>query len=294
MSSSFLRHCDACAGSSTNHTALWISNSGDMLALFFAGSRNTWIVRTLSGIGEWAVSLLAHVMFMVGRAFGFLTLSDDITRVTSARSRVMWEDAKRRGIPMEQLYFFGTQRDTYRIHINGHTYFVDSLPTPPKKQKEALHVDDKISFKTLLRKANIPTPRSIGTGSLHTAKKVLQEFGTICVKPRYGSNGFHTFPHVRTETELEEAFRSAQQICTMVSVEEHLEGNLARATCVDGKLVGFLASVYPTVIGNGVDTIAVLIEQKNKTKQKGVSDIVLSSEHIGYIARHGYTPDSVL
>lgn len=289
-----MKPCAACGGATVSHAAIWVSNSGDMVALGFAGLRTTWIVRTLSGIGEWALSLLGHLAFHIARIVGAVSLSDDFSKVRSDRARVMWEDALRRGIPMEQLFLFGAPADTYRIRIHGKTYFVDSIPTPPKKQKEALHIDDKISFKAILRKAGIATPRSIGTTSLSTAKKTLKEFGTVCVKPRYGSNGYHTYPFVKTEKELEDAFKSAKELCYMVSVEEHLEGNVCRATCIDGKLVGFLESQYPTVVGDGVHTVAELIQKNNEARRDGVAEIVVNYMHEGYIGRRGYTLESVL
>jgi len=285
--------CPACDGSYHNHRALWLSHSSDVLALGFAKFRNSWIVRTLSAIGEWAISILGHVAFAIGSLLGAFTLHDDVEQGRTERARVIWREASRRGIPMRQVYLFGKPMDLYRITIRGKTYLVDSIPIPARKQKEALHIDDKITFKQMLRDAGLPAPESRSARTLAQAKRVLAEHSCVCVKPRSGSNGLHTYPFVRTEAELEEAFTSAKQICFLLSIEEHLEGNLCRATCIDGKLIGFLESEYPAVIGDGTSTVASLVAQKNKSKDEGVEDIDLAA-HAGYIRRRGYQADSVL
>lgn len=278
--------CPACDGNAHNHAALWISHSGDVLALGFAKFRNAWIVRTLATLGEWTIALIGGMFFSVGRALGAFTLGDDVTLGATERARVIWREANRRGIPMQQVCAFGKPLDLYRIEVHGKKYLVDSIPIPMRKQKEALHIDDKVSFKELLARAGLPAPISYSAGTLRRAKEILAELSLVCVKPRSGSNGLHTYPFVSSEAELEKAFMSAKQICYLLSVEEHLEGNLCRATCVDGKLVGFLESAYPTVIGDGVSRVAELIQKQEK--------IVMTPAHHDYIARRGYTVGSVL
>ena len=286
--------CTACGMAPISHSALWLSNSGDIFALNFVQFRDTGIVRFLSGIGEWVINKVSGVLFRLGLLVKAFTLHDDMEKVTSARARVIWTEAKRRGIPIQQVYVFGSPIDLYRVSVHGKTYLVDSIPVPPKKQKEALHIDDKISFKKLMREAGIPTPQSYSAGTYAMAKNMHAKMGIVCVKPRSGSNGLHTYPHIRDQRDLWDAFKSAQQLCYFVSVEEHLEGNVCRATCIDGKLVGFLESAYPTVVGDGRSTIAKLIEKANAKKPEGVGDIVMTSLHHDYIDRRGYSVERVL
>jgi cyanophycin synthetase len=205
----------------------------------------------------------------------------------------MWLEARRRGIEMRQLLFWGSPTDTFRVRVDGRIHIFKSLPLPPL-HAETLRMDDKIWFKEALAREGLPVPKSSGASNLESAKRALAEFGTVCVKPRSGSNGRHTYPVVKTEEDLSAAFKSVKQICAFASVEEQLEGNLCRATCVGGKLLGFLESNYPTVAGDGVLTIRELVARANAEKPNGVADIVLDDSHTGYIRRRGYELDSVL
>ncbi len=85
-----------------------------------------------------------------------------------------------------------------------------------------------------------------------------------------------------------------RQIAPYASVEEHLEGNLCRATCVDGKLIGFLESEHPHITGDGVKNILELVTTANSAKLEGTEDLILGPSVLGYIKRRGFTPESVL
>ena len=196
---------------------------------------------------------------------------------------------------MRQLFLCKKPTDTFEIYVDGKRYFFQSIPIPPSLSKhEALDMDDKISFKRALRACGLPVPKSYSVQSLRRACEVLTELKTVCVKPQSGSNGRHTYPYVKTEADLAHALASATNICALASIEEHLEGNLCRATCVDGTLIGFLESFYPTVVGDGVSTIAELIEKANKEKPERVENIIITPSHEGYIGRRGYALTDIL
>ncbi len=288
-------HCDACGPSQANHSSLWLTNSSDVLALKLGFVRNAPWLRFLAAFGELLVGALGRVAFFLGKTLGFLTFGEDLARAHSDRSRIIWREAKARGIPMRQLFLFGQPSDMFEIFVNGKRHFFQSIPIPPVLEKtESLDMDDKVAFKRTLRALGLPVPKSYSVRSYHRAKQILSELGTVCVKPQSGSNGRHTYPFVKTDTDLEPALRSATQICILASIEEHLEGNLCRATCVDGVLVGFLESHYPTVTGDGISTIAELVYNANAEKPEGVADITLTRSHEGYIRRRGYALSDVL
>ncbi|MBP9710875.1 MAG: hypothetical protein KBD50_01265 [Candidatus Pacebacteria bacterium] len=223
-----------------------------------------------------------------------LSYNDDIAWAGSARSRVVWEEAKRRGVALKQLVVFGTYTDLFEFDKDGATYIYFSVPIPPKLQIKEVWPDDKSLVKEHFKKAGIPVPRSYSVSTFAEAKKILQELSRVCVKPRIGSNGRHTGTHITTEAELRTAFMSAKKLCHWVIVEEYLEGNLGRATCVNGKLVGFLESQSPIVEGDGHSSIQKLVEAANASRPQGVDEIELSSLHEMHIKRRGYTLESVL
>lgn len=284
-------YCVECGPVQTSHLILWLDGVSDALTFRLSLHRMP-LYSFLMKVADGIVTLLGQLSFFGGRALGLVTLSDDIQTSVSDRSRFLWEEALRRSLPMQQMLFLKRPTDTFRVRHNGKSYMFTSIPL--SVEASSLRMDDKVLFKKAMEEAGLPVPKSRGVSRLSDAQRALAELSLVCVKPRTGSNGRHTYPYVRTEEELKKAFGNVQQICPFVSVEEHLEGNLCRATCVDGKLIGFLESSHPHVVGDGVSTINELVAQANAQKIANVDDLVLNGSLIGYINRRGYEPTSVL
>lgn len=280
--------CPACGPAQANHTVLWINNSSDVLSVFLSGTKNAPVLQFFANLGEGIIWILSRILFIVGQKVGIVELKDDITQARSDRSKLLWEEAQRRDIGMRQLFLCSSSTDVFEVRIDSKRYFLQSIPVPPHKEARDLDVDDKVVCKRILSAVGLPVPKSYSVQTFDTAKKILQELGVVCVKPQTGSNGRHTYPYVKTEEQLTEALQSAKEICFLASVEEHLEGNLCRATCIDGVLVGFLESLPPSVTGDGSLTVTELIARANKEKPSGVAEIVITPSHEGYIGRRGY------
>ncbi len=284
--------CEACGSASVPHLPLRITTTVDTIML--SVPTHEWrVYRLLTKLGDAVLTVLGKSAFFVCKMLGVITLSDDTEMAVSDRSRLLWLEAKKRSIPMQQLMFLGKPSDTFRVETSGKEHFFKSLPFPPL-DVAVLRMDDKVWFKRAMEKAGLPVPKSFGVSTMKGALEALKEVGVACVKPRTGSNGRHTYTYVKTEEDLREALASVKEICAFASVEEQLEGNLCRATCVGGKMLGFLESQYPTVIGDGVSTIAELIEKTNAAKPDGVGDIVMNTSYAGQLKRRGYSLDSVL
>lgn len=284
--------CEACGAVPAPHLPLRITTTVDTLMLSIPVHQ--WrVYRLLTKIGDTVLTVLGRIAFSACRMLGIIKLTDDAETAVSDRSRLLWLEAKKRAIPMEQLLFFGKPSDTFRVVTNGKEHFFKSLPFP-SVDVDVLRMDDKVWFKRAMEKAGLPVPKSFGVSDMKGARKALKEVGVACVKPRTGSNGRHTYTYVKTEKDLQEALKSVKEICAFASVEEQLEGNLCRATCVGGSMIGFLESQYPTVVGDGASTIAELIEKTNAAKPDGVGDIVMNSSYAGQLKRRGQNLDSVL
>lgn len=287
-------YCPACGPAQMSHLSLWLSNTSDVLALRFQGVRDAKPLRLFSAVGEGALWAISRAFYYLASLLGIATLRDDIEKARSRRSRLLWEEARRRCIPMRQLFLFGAPTDLFEVRMNGRRHFIQSIPFPPAPHENTLAVDDKVAFKRLMREAGLPVPKSRSVRGFRKAKEALAEYEVVCVKPQSGSNSRHTYPHVKTQEDLAAALRSATEICAFASVEEHLEGNLARATAIDGKLVGFLESYSPAVTGDGSATIAELVERLNAALPQGVDRVLITESHEHYVRRRGYGMNDVL
>ncbi len=212
------------------------------------------------------------------------------------RSQVVWEEAARRGVEMQQLIFFKLKTDVYRARIRGAWKYFISIPVPPELTSDAAEwMDDKFLLKDALQAAGVASPRIISVTTLTEARVALRSLSPVVVKPQSGSRGRHTTVNVKTEQELETAFKSAQQLCRYVAIEEYIEGgSVCRATIVGGKLVGFFQAHPPRILGDGRSTVSELITKQNQSKPERVQNIVMTDEHRHFIASAGYTESSVL
>lgn len=212
------------------------------------------------------------------------------------RSQVVWEEAARRGIDMEQLFIFGKPTEIYRARVHGRRIYFQSIPVPDElTNKQFDRLDDKLHFKQMLRDNGIAVSGAHVATSADEAGAIFESLRKpVVVKPRIGTRARHTTTNIWTREEFDAAFDLAKQLCAYILIEEHYMGAVSRATVVAGNLEGFLHMLPARITGDGEHSIAQLIAHQNATRPERVADIVLDAEHLAYIARSGYTTDSVL
>ncbi len=286
--------CEDCGNSPVNHFEHYVSNS---LAVWTADSlAKEGSIFAL--IARWTGSLFDHLEQSLLRglaAMPFARFSREVAGATTYRSQVIWEEALRRGIDMEHLMLVGRGTEIYRARLAGKWFYFQSLPIPQDRRSESTAwLDDKYLLKRALAGAAVPVPRVVSACTLFEAQEAVKSMGAVVLKPRSGSRGRHTSVHVREESDVERAFRSARILCRHVVVEEYLEGPVCRGTVVDGKLVGFFRATPPTVEGDGASSIRALIESKNALRHERVQDVVLTEEHRRFLARKGLSEDAIL
>lgn len=227
---------------------------------------------------------------------GLATYRSEPSEQTSSRAKVLWEEAKQRGINMESFSFLGRENDSYRARVNGKTIYFTSLPRPEYMPKTAeWWIDDKAAVKERLLKHGLP---AVPGGSFSRYRPLKKRFATlrkpVVIKPRLGSRGRHTTTFVYTEDQLKQAFKVAKQLCHWVIMEEQMFGNEYRATMVDGKLSGILRGNPPRITGDGTHTISELIDIKNANRHEKVKPVKVTPHLERFIARSGYTLATIL
>jgi cyanophycin synthetase len=125
-------------------------------------------------------------------------------------------------------------------------------------------MDEKARLKTEFTKRGLAVAKG---GAAKNEKEALTIYRSITppviVKPASGSGSRHTILHITDEAELVRAFKVAKQISPIVIVEEELVGPVYRATVVDGKFVAALRRDPPSVLADGVHTVAELVAEEN-------------------------------
>ncbi len=226
------------------------------------------------------------------------------------RTRVLWEEAERRGIVMREFRPFGLPRNIFFASYNGDTRVFDGLPRPRLANDRAQDwMDDKGVMLEKFTRAGIPVPRGGSAkttdqaetlfhkilmeqrgreGSTHQGTAASDTPDAVIVKPALGSRSRHTYMHITTIEDLRAAFLKAKEISPRVVVEEELPGFVFRVTLVGGKVAGVMRREPPHVIGDGKHTLQELIDEENKNPLREgpifhkleVDPSMLAAEHI--------------
>ena len=286
--------CSACGTSPVNHKSMYVTTIVDdvlttSMHIFFG-----WIRVPREGFVANTVNA-GFVGFF--RIFGLARFSQDSSKAISGRSQLIWQEAERRSIRMEQIIMFGKPLEQYRARLGNKWIYFQSIPVPSwLPQKGYDWIDDKFKLGKVLEKAHVPTPHVRTVRTERAALKAFNELEKpVIIKPRAGSRGRHTTTNIRTEAELIKAYKLAHMIAPSLVVEEHLFGSVYRATVINNKLVGFFRADPPQVVGDGVHTIRELISEKNTHRNKDLlGEIEINEDLTSFIGRYGHTRDSVL
>jgi len=187
------------------------------------------------------------------------------------RSLVVVREARKRGIKIKSLKFFGKGTNHFSIEINGSKKFFEGLPHLVVEHVSPVDFDDKGKLKKLLQKENLPCPRGSTFRDYSSALRYIRDtIGfPVVVKPRSGSLSKHTTCNIKTENQLQDAIKIAKIISKEFVVEEFIEGDVHRITIVDGNIVASCLREPPNVVGDGKHTIRELIEIKNQNPIRG-------------------------
>ena len=295
-----LSACSYCGDAPVHHTLSFLGS-------FFFDPLDDHMVRTSYRAPKFIKNFVDWLSVAFLRVLAFLRLakfSADIEKVKTFRSRVIWEEAKRRGIPMEQVILFGQPLDYYRALLrqgfagDTKTIYFESIPIPPESLDMRRNWDDKFILKGEFEKRGIPVPRCFALPLFHSQKNLEKIFSKlekpVIIKPKVGSRGRHTITNINSLQKFREGIAITRQISPYLVVEEHLLGDVCRATLVDGMLAGFFRGHAPTVVGNGKNTIKKLIEERDKDRPERVEKIRVGEELYSHLARLGYQIDDIL
>lgn len=285
--------CAACGTSPVNHRAFFAMSVVDDTLEATMGTLFGWIDIPREGR---LVNTTIAVLVGAFRLVGLARFSTDRTKAGSGRSELVWEEAARRDIPMEQIVMFGKYLEQYRMKLGGRWFYFQSIPVPYwLPQKGYAWIDDKFKLAKKLSAAGVNAPKAAHISTWRGAKKAFESMEKpVIIKPRSGSRGRHTTTNIKTVEELRSAYDLGRQIAPSLVVEEHLFGSVYRATVIGGKLAGFFRADPPRITGDGAHTIAELIAIQNAAKHEKLQDIQVTDDVRSFIGRKGYALESVL
>ncbi|MES2416388.1 MAG: hypothetical protein V4504_01685 [Patescibacteria group bacterium] len=288
------KECSACGTAPTNHHLMYFSNLLDEVIMDIGKPIFTFLFRGRES--QWIIDFFEKFGFNLFHFLGFIRYSDDVEKASTGRSKLIWEEALRRGIKMQQAVLFGKYTEYYRAQVHGEKIIFQSLPIPPWLPRTGYDwIDDKLIFAKKLQEAGMKSPMTRRITSLKDAFSAFDILHKpIILKPQSGSRGRHTTTNIHTKEQMEYAYLLAQQISPSMVAQEHLFGSVYRATVVNNVLVGFFRADQPYITGDGIKNIKELILEKNKNRPERISEIVITEEILNFLNRQKYTLESIL
>lgn len=295
--------CVDCGNNPVPHFINWYFESLNILftslrQFLFFNRLSTFFVKLLRNLQ------FGYGLFLLGRFLRIFKLQNDINKCKVERAKVLWEEAIKRGIVMQEVLLFGRGIDVYvakkQYTVNSkqnteNQIIFSGLPRPAGFDGKILDsMDDKAYLKRKFLKAGLPVPKG---GSAWTQAQALNIFKNIqkpvIVKPRTGSRGRHTTTFVYNQTQLVRAYKSAKKLNFWVVVEQQLNGPVYRATLVNFELCGVLRGDPPCVVGDGKKSINELIAEKNLQKLEKVKEVAINQEVVNFLKKQNLTIDSI-
>jgi cyanophycin synthetase len=160
---------------------------------------------------------------------------------------------------------------------------------------------DKESTKRILSNNYVPIPHGVIMDELEELVDAIDKIGfPLVIKPSDGNHGRGITTMIQSQGEAVKAFQFAQQISEDVIIERHIQGNDYRFLVINYQLVAVAKRTPAMVTGDGITTIAQLIEKTNKDPRRGsgheqvLTAIRLDYDSLAIMATLQLTPDSVL
>lgn len=215
--------------------------------------------------GSLAALNLPDGCFDFPAALEMLTMLVRRTRLGPTTASLV-QAARRRGIPVLRM-------DELSMIQLGHGKNQQRLRASMTGQTSHVAVDaasNKSLTKQLLSDAGVPVPRGVVVRSADEAVREAARLGfPLVTKPLNGNHGRGVSTHLTTPNEVSSGFALAAQHSVRVIVEQHYTGHDHRILVVGGQVVAVAQRVPAQVVGNGVSTVQILIDEMNHDPRRG-------------------------
>jgi cyanophycin synthetase len=159
---------------------------------------------------------------------------------------------------------------------------------------------DKEETNKILGALGLPVPRQELVQSAAQAQRAARRIGwPVVTKPYNGNHGRGISIRLTSDAEVADGFAAAREHSRSVIVETYLEGDDHRLLVVNGELVAATRRTPGHVVGDGLHTIAQLVELVNQDPRRGVGHekvltrLVLDAQAEMMLTRAGMTAESV-
>jgi cyanophycin synthetase len=238
---------------------------------------------------------LAGNPFELPMALRRLRVLDEQIRLGPTTGSIV-QAARERGIPVRrlnggslvQLGWGARQRHILAAETDRTSAIAESI------------AQDKELTKELLRSVGVPVPAGRPVRDAEDAWSAACELGPpVVVKPMDGNQGRGVAVNLMTREQVMAAYAAAREESDSIIVERFALGCDHRLLVIGNRLVAAALRRPPQVVGDGVHTIAQLVEKQNADPRRGedhatsLSKMKLDAIGMAVLAEQRYTPASV-
>ncbi len=160
---------------------------------------------------------------------------------------------------------------------------------------------NKEETKRMLEEAAIPVAKGMCIVSEDEIKEVIDTVKfPLVFKPLDGNHGKGASINVKTEEDAYRAFHHAKKYSRKIIVERFITGYDFRVLVINHKFIAAALREPAHVMGDGISSIAKLIEEENKDPRRGyghenvLTEISIDKETHDQLAKYSYTLETIL
>lgn len=206
------------------------------------------------------------------------------------------KEARRRHIPVRRIGRDSLLQLGYGKNLR---YIEASLPDSTGCIPVELAKNKELA-KQFLRENNIPVPYGGLVASLEEAAKLADNIGyPVVVKPFDANQGKGVTTNIGNESQLRSAFNFASHYSDKVMVEKQIAGRDYRVLVVGDTVAAAAERTPPSVTGDGIRSIAELVEAENSSPLRGqgherpLSFVKLDGLALELLSRAGLNKDFI-
>jgi len=225
--------------------------------------------------GDAGVRLLNALIYKSDDEFSYEAELERVIRVAERlaygpSTKALVDEAERRGIPVIRL---DPRRSLVQL---GYGMYQKRVWATVSSETSNIAVDiasNKRLTNQLLQGVGIPVPRSATVETADEAVRAANSIGyPVVLKPLDGNHGRGVRINLGNAEEVRENFPAAMEESRggSVIVESFIVGNDHRILIVNGEMVACAERVPAHVVGDGVHTVAELVEITNSDPRRGI------------------------
>lgn len=209
-------------------------------------------------------------------------------------------EAQKRGIPVIRI----PDNSVVQLGYGKYSKLLEAVITDSVSCISVDTASNKELTKRLLQRVGIPVPDGDIVYTENSAVFAAEKLGyPVIVKPYNGNQGKGVSGELTDEYMVREAFKEASKYSNAAIVEKYVKGKDFRILVVGDGVAAVAERKQPTVKGDGVRTVAQLIEKENKNRLRGedhekpltrikidpnlISTLTKQNVHLDYVLEKG-------